>query len=118
MYAPGDPVVCLEILGQGKGFCVFSEGRNVPQEGVSIGLVLTKLWELENHGCFACGYVPIAPDNNPDTLGVVKVDFLNPDRCYRVGGNVACQSRLDPLANTGIQKMEGGGVKTENPAAA
>ena len=75
IYYEGDHIVCVRRHNVGA-MCSFLEG-NVPSEGANASLVTKKHQELYSFGCQSCGSVPLSyNDNNPNTMGVLKIDYV------------------------------------------
>ena len=76
-YLPNDHIVCLPLgrsfLG---GICAFAQGNNAPATGIIGALIKRKLQELSDHGCRVCGSVPLSEDNDPDSLGILTVNYI------------------------------------------
>ena len=64
--------------------CSFIEG-NVPAEGVNTSLITKKHQKLYSFGYQSCGSVPLSyNDNNPNTMGVLKIDYVVRKGCQRL----------------------------------
>jgi len=83
-YAPGAHILCLP---QGESFlggvCAFTQG-NVSKAGTNGTLIKQKLSELRAHGCTLCGSVPLSGDNDPDTEGILTVNYIASKVCTGV----------------------------------
>ena len=81
IWAPGKHIICLpqDIL-QG-GICAFTQG-NVAPLGTTGDMIRQKLLELKHHGCLVCGSVPLSDDNNPDTAGILTVNWVKNGVCW------------------------------------
>ena len=81
IWAPGKHIVCLpqEILI--GGICAFTQG-NVAPLGITGDMIRRKLLELKHHGCLECGSVPLSDDNNPDTAGVLTINWVKSGVCW------------------------------------
>lgn len=83
IYHSGEHIACqLSIFGPG-GICVFAQG-NIPPEGVSGELVVTRLRDLLVHECNECGSVPLSGDNDPDKMGLLTVNYVSKATCSGV----------------------------------
>ncbi len=80
LYLHGQQIACTTLYDGGRGdgaaFCVFTQGRNVPWRGTNGSEIKRKLSELRDHGCFACGSVPLGDSNDPNTLGVLTLNYV------------------------------------------
>lgn len=85
IYLPNDHIVCLPLgasfLG---GICAFTQGKMVTSTGVSGATIKRKLQELSEHGCTTCGSVPLSGDNDPDSQGILTVNYVGGTVCKGV----------------------------------
>lgn len=44
-------------------------------------VIATRAGELNRHGCWYCGSVPVSGDNNPREMGILTVDFVRDELC-------------------------------------
>ena len=44
-------------------------------------VVKDRIADLNNHGCWRCGSVPLSGDNVPEEMGVLVVDYVAHVRC-------------------------------------
>lgn len=83
IYHSGEHIACEDsVFGRG-GLCLFTQG-NVPAEGVSGQLIVTRLRELLDHGCTECGSVPLSGDNDPNKMGLLTVNYVSRANCNGV----------------------------------
>lgn len=82
IYMPNDHIMCLPLgrsfLG---GICAFTQGKNVPVNGVNGALIKLKLLELRGHECRVCGSVPLSGDNDPSREGILTVNYVGGRAC-------------------------------------
>lgn len=90
VYAPYKHIACAPTGVGARAFCAFTTGVNIPAAGINGALIKTKMKELQNHGCFACGGVPISDDNDPNKMGIFKIDFVWNANCSDLPGRVIC----------------------------
>ena len=76
IYAPGKHIICLPQENLLGGVCAFTQG-NVGPIGTQGDLIKRKLSELRAHGCTTCGSIPLSDDNNPDTMGILTVNYVS-----------------------------------------
>ena len=69
-------IACITIPQAGGGFCVFLQ-NNVPEHGVRGEVIRERMQDLVNHGCQECGSVPVSGDNNPDSEGILPVNWVS-----------------------------------------
>ena len=48
----------------------------MPATGVLGALIKRKLQELSEHGCRVCGSVPLSGDNDPNSQGILTVNYI------------------------------------------
>ncbi|KFY76903.1 hypothetical protein V499_03594 [Pseudogymnoascus sp. VKM F-103] len=73
-YNAGELIACVQDLA-GSGKCAFLQGNTGGLPGSDI---LPLIHYLQQHGCGGCGSVPIyfgQGDNNPDTHGILTVNY-------------------------------------------
>lgn len=85
-YYAGQDIACMKhsvypspIITWGF-YCGFMQG-NVPAEGVDGALILLKMQQMIEHHCLGCGSVPFSGDNDPNTLGVLTVNYVRQSEC-------------------------------------
>ncbi len=104
IYLNRQQIACTTLYDGGRGggapFCVFTQGRNVPPQGINGSEIKRKLSELRDHGCFACGSVPLGDSNDPSTLGILTLNYVPAvqHRCWTVFRQ---QSPICPPSNSG-----------------
>lgn len=80
IYLHEQHIACTTLYDGGRGdgaaFCVFTQGRNTPPQGINGSEIKRKLSELRDHGCFACGSVPLGDSNDPNTLGILALNHV------------------------------------------
>ena len=86
VYFHSAHIACASLYAprhvQGAAFCVFTQGHNIPQINGSV--IKRKLTQLRDHGCFACGSVPIADDNDPNTQGLLTLNYVLNKNCQQI----------------------------------
>lgn len=77
VYSPGSHIVCRPwgAVPVG-GICAFTQGSNLSPAGINGTMIRLKLNELVDHGCRACGSVPLSEDNNPFEAGILTVNYV------------------------------------------
>ena len=75
-------------------FCAFTQG-NVSMPGVPGRMAKSRIVQLMEHGCFACGSVPFGEGKGEDR-GILTVDSVS--RAVRNGrpGQVVCDPTIPP----------------------
>jgi len=80
IYHHGQHIACATLYDSGRedgaAFCVFAQGHNVPPPGINGSEIKRKLSELRDHGCFACGSVPLGDTNDPNSLGILTLNYV------------------------------------------
>lgn len=73
LYKNKAPISCLGggLIGY---FCAFTQGH-MPSDGTTGSLLKQKIQELRNHGCRACGSVPLSA-NDPNVKGILTVNYV------------------------------------------
>ena len=61
-------------------YCAFMEG-NIPAEGFDGAAIQLKMQQMIEHHCLGCGSVPFSPDNDPNTLGILTVNYVSESEC-------------------------------------
>ena len=61
-------------------YCAFMQG-NIPADGVDDSLIQLKMQQMIEHHCLGCGSVPFSDDNDPQTLGVLTVNYVSQSEC-------------------------------------
>ena len=73
-------IACVDLYAptgvDGAAFCLFTQGRTVPPTGINGSEIKRKLTQLSEHGCFACGSVPLAEDNDPNAMGILTLNYV------------------------------------------
>ena len=91
VYKESSHIACLRVFrDQNKGYCLFPSGAKVPPAGANGALIEEKVQTLINHGCFACGSVPLGGQDNPDLMGNLVLDYVNPVKCNAAKGEIVC----------------------------
>ena len=83
IYSAGQHIACLHIAcltTYDSGICLFMEG-NVPKEGVRGSVIIDRVGDLNSHGCWYCGSVPISGDNKPEAMGVLTSNWVRNANC-------------------------------------
>ena len=85
-YYAGQDIACMKhnvypspLITWGF-YCGFMEG-NIPAEGVDGALILLKMQQMIEHHCLGCGSVPFSDDNDPNTLGILTVNYVHLSEC-------------------------------------
>ena len=61
-------------------YCAFMQG-NVSTEGEDGAVIQLKMQQMIEHHCLGCGSVPFSPDNDPNTLGILTVNYVRQSEC-------------------------------------
>ena len=61
-------------------YCAFMQG-NIPAEGFDGAEIQLKMQQMIEHHCLGCGSVPFSPDNDPNTLGILTVNYVSKSEC-------------------------------------
>lgn len=77
-------------------YCSFMQG-NIPAAGLDGAEVQLKLQQLIEHGCLGCGSVPISPDNDPDTSGILTTNYVAESECEGLCYYVPPGSHITPV---------------------
>ena len=91
IYGISAHIACLgatDVLrGNVGAFCLFMQGNNAhgiynPITGDRVigipgSLIKSKVLQLYEHGCRACGSVPIAGDNDPNEEGILTLNYVS-----------------------------------------
>lgn len=85
-YYAGQDIACMKhnvypspIITWGF-YCGFMQG-NIPAEGVDGAEILLKMQQMIEHHCLGCGSVPFSDDNDPNTLGILTVNYVRQSEC-------------------------------------
>ena len=118
IYAPGKHIVCLPQSNLWGGICAFTQG-NVDPLGTTGAVIKQKLVQLRAHGCKVCGSIPLSDDNDPDTKGILTVNWIG-GRLGPVvpGGDAICwglcppthYSTPPPMNDTSMSKFDSNGL--------
>jgi len=112
-YAPGAHILCMPqsdyFLG---GICAFTQS-NVSAAGTNGTLIKQKLTELHAHGCTLCGSVPLSGDNDPDTEGMLTVNYIASRVCSGV-----CPPTHYSAASNGSASLSAGSNDTASNSTA
>ena len=103
IYLPGDHIVCLP---QGRSFlggiCAFVQGKNAPRAGVQGALINRALMNLADHKCHVCGSAPLSGDNDPNSHGILTVNYV---------GGLVCKGLCPPRHFESILQSAGNGSR-------
>ena len=61
-------------------YCAFMQG-NIPADGFDGAEIQLKMQQMIEHHCLGCGSVPFSPDNDPNTLGILTVNYVSKSEC-------------------------------------
>ena len=85
-YYTGQDIACMKhnvypspLITWGF-YCAFMQG-NIPAEGVEGTLIQLKMQQMIEHHCLGCGSVPFSADNDPNTLGILTVNYVRLSEC-------------------------------------
>lgn len=67
--------IACRTLNGGTGICLFLQG-NVPAAGVNGSVVKARIADLNNHGCWFCGSVPLSGNNDPAETGILTSNYV------------------------------------------
>ena len=85
VYETRAHIACVDLYAPsgvtGASFCLFTQGPNVPQPRINGSEMKRKLRQLSDHGCFACGSVPLAEDNDPNAMGILTLNYVLKRAC-------------------------------------
>ncbi|KAA6415501.1 MAG: hypothetical protein FRX48_00216 [Lasallia pustulata] len=81
-YADPRQIACRALDG-GTGICLFLQG-NVPAAGVDGSVVKARVADLNNHGCWYCGSVPLSGNNHPEEMGILTSNYVRNALCNGV----------------------------------
>ena len=71
----GQDVACYTPAG----VCVWTEGHVTRgMNGINGSVLVDRVGDLNYHGCWYCGSVPLSGDNKPDEMGILVVDYIGP----------------------------------------
>ena len=85
----GGPLIDYALYPAGKneyiachesGICLYLQG-NYPKAGVNGSVIATRVGDLNRHGCWYCGSVPLSRDNNPREMGILTAGFVKGELC-------------------------------------
>ncbi len=81
-FQNGEHILCIRTGGQGddEGYCLFLQGTGYGIPGSSVKPLVEA---LSNHGCQACGSVPIffPQGNNSPDLGILVANQVSATNC-------------------------------------
>ena len=89
---PGGPIDRNAIWQYGQDIacypqaqvCVYTQGTVTRgMNGINGSVIVDRVGDLNYHGCWYCGSVPLSGDNKPDEMGILVVDYVG-------GGSVPC----------------------------
>jgi len=102
IYFHGAHIACTTLYadrsGRGAAFCVYTQGHNVPPPGINGSEIKRKLTLLNEHGCFACGSIPLAEDNDPNALGILSLNYVLKSDCKPISSQHSPICRPNILA--------------------
>lgn len=85
-YYSGQDVACMKpnvypnpLITWGF-YCAFMQG-NIPAEGVDGAEIQLKMQQMIEHQCLGCGSVPFSANNDPNTLGILTVNYVRQSEC-------------------------------------
>ncbi|KAL8745179.1 MAG: hypothetical protein Q9190_002656 [Brigantiaea leucoxantha] len=84
LFAPGERIMCspnLDKIIPAGGVCVFTQYIPPGLPKTSGATVKQKLRQLQEHGCKACGSVPLSSDNDPREAGILTVNAVGGKVC-------------------------------------
>ena len=61
-------------------YCAFMQG-NISSEGADGAEIQLKMQQMIEHHCMGCGSVPFSPDNDPQKLGILTVNYVRQSEC-------------------------------------
>lgn len=79
---PGQQYIACDAAAK---ICLSLSG-NHPAGGVDGLTLATRIGDLNSHGCWYCGSVPLSGDNDPKKMGDLKVDIASGPYCNGVCG--------------------------------
>ncbi|MCJ1298189.1 hypothetical protein MMC08_000978 [Hypocenomyce scalaris] len=74
----GQDVACYATAG----VCMYTTGTVTRgQNGINGSVLIDRAGDLNSHGCWYCGSVPLSGDNNPEDfpVGYLVVDYVGPN---------------------------------------
>lgn len=79
IYQYGQDIACYPPAG----VCVYTTGTVTRgMNTINGSVIVDRVGDLNYHGCWYCGSVPLSGDNKPQEMGILVVDY--------VGGKVPC----------------------------
>ena len=85
-YYDGQNIACMKHTVYPYGwftwgfYCAFMQG-NIPADGFDGAVIQLKMQQMIEHHCLGCGSVPFSPDNDPNTLGILTVNYVRQSEC-------------------------------------
>ncbi|KAA6416381.1 MAG: hypothetical protein FRX48_01101 [Lasallia pustulata] len=81
IYNYGQDIACH----QKSGICMYLEAT-VTRGMVSVNgsTIIARAGDLNSHGCWYCGSVPLSGDNKPEELGILVVNWVSEFTCIGV----------------------------------
>ena len=80
LYYPGAKIICFKgkiwVFTRDFGICLYAQGYSVSPTGISVALIKAKLQQLLDHGCEACGSVPLAYTNDAESEGMLTMNYV------------------------------------------
>ena len=61
-------------------YCAFMQG-NISSDGEDGAVIQLKMQQMIEHHCLGCGSVPFSPDNDPETAGILTVNYVRESEC-------------------------------------
>ena len=61
-------------------YCAFMQG-NISKDGEDGAEIQLKMQQMIEHHCLGCGSVPFSEDNDPNTLGILTVNYVRQSEC-------------------------------------
>lgn len=61
-------------------YCAFMQG-NISEYGVDGALIQRKMQQMIEHHCLGCGSVPFNDNNDPNTSGILTVNYVSQSEC-------------------------------------
>ena len=82
-YYAGQKIACMKhsttwiTIGY---YCAFMQG-NITPEGEDGAVIQLKMQQMIEHNCLGCGSVPFSSDNDPNTAGILTVNYVHESEC-------------------------------------
>lgn len=81
VYNYGQDVACHA----NSGICLYIEGQvSRGMVNVNGSTIIARAGDLNSHGCWYCGSVPLSGDNKPEEMGILKANYVKDNRCSGV----------------------------------